>query len=143
MAKAQSPLYIDVSAATRRRMQAVRGEDTAPEMRVRRLLHAMGYRFRLHVKKLPGSPDIVFPKHKKIVLVHGCFWHGHMDCRRSKLPANNSATWRAKIASNQARDLRNTCTLHDLGWNVLVVWECETRDQIALAERLKEFLPSD
>jgi DNA mismatch endonuclease (patch repair protein) len=103
MAKAQSPLYIDVSAATRRRMQAVRGEDTTPEMRVRRLLHAMGYRFRLHVKKLPGSPDIVLPKYKKIVLVHGCFWHGHMDCRRSKLPANNSATWRAKIASNQAR----------------------------------------
>lgn len=143
MAKAKSLSYIDVSAATRRRMQAVRGEDTAPELRVRRLLHAMGYRFRLHVKKLPGSPDIVLPKYKKIVLIHGCFWHGHMDCKRSKLPANNSETWRSKIASNQARDLRNTSALHDLGWDILVVWECETRDQVALVKRLKEFLPSD
>src|SRR3990167_8180714 len=91
------PAYVDVALATRRRMQAVRHYDTAPEMQVRRLLHAMGYRFRLHRRDLTGSPDIVLPRHRKIILVHGCFWHGHERCKRAKCPINNAETWRAKI----------------------------------------------
>jgi DNA mismatch endonuclease, patch repair protein len=121
-------------------MQAVRRHDTAPEMTVRHLLHAMGYRFRLHRKDLPGTPDIVLPRYRTIVLVHGCFWHGHEQCRRAKAPLNNAETWRAKIEANRARDVRNVAALRALAWDVLVVWECEVRDQVQLASRLREFL---
>ncbi|HCR1635374.1 TPA: very short patch repair endonuclease [Pseudomonas aeruginosa] len=140
MAHRRPPAYANVAPTTRRRMQAVRSENTAPEIQVRRLLHSMGYRFRLHSKRLPGTPDIVLSKHKKIILIHGCFWHGHDNCLRAKLPINNVETWREKIASNRARDLRNILALKNLGWNVLVVWECETRDQVALTKHLTEFL---
>lgn len=133
--------YADVTSATRLRMQAVRRYDTAPEMQVRRVLHAMGYRFRLYRRDLPGSPDIVLPRHRKIVLVHGCFWHGHEQCKRAKCPAKNAETWRAKIDANRIRDMRNVVALRELGWDVLVVWECEVRDQPSLANRLREFLP--
>lgn len=134
------PSFVDVSPATRHRMQAVRRYDTAPEMQVRRLLHAMGYRFRLHRKDLPGSPDIVLPRHRKIVLVHGCFWHGHEQCKRAKRPTKNIETWRVKIEANRIRDAKNVVALRELGWDVLIVWECEVRDQARLASRLRGFL---
>lgn len=132
--------YANVAPATRRRMQAVRGYDTAPEMQVRRMLHAMGYRFRLHRKDLPGSPDVVLSRHRKIVLVHGCFWHGHIGCKRAKLPVNNASTWHAKIDNNRARDQRAIAALHDLGWDVLVIWECELREPAQVANHLREFI---
>ncbi|UCV21484.1 very short patch repair endonuclease [Ferribacterium limneticum] len=134
------PVFVDVTSATRLRMQAVRRHDTAPEMAVRRLLHAMGYRFRLHRKDLPGSPDIVLPGHRKIILVHGCFWHGHERCKRAKSPTKNMETWRIKIEANQMRDAKNVVALRELGWGVLIVWECEVRDQEQLANRLRDFL---
>lgn len=135
--------YANVAPATRRRMQAVRGYDTAPEIQVRRMLHAMGHRFRLHRKDLPGSPDVVLPRHRKIVLVHGCFWHGHEGCKRAKLPSNNAATWRAKIENNRSRDQRNVAALRDLGWDVLVIWECELREPVEVTKRLREFILHD
>jgi DNA mismatch endonuclease (patch repair protein) len=131
-----------VTPATRSRMQAVKRRDTGPEMRVRRALHALGYRFRLHRKDLPGTPDIVLPRHRKIILVHGCFWHGHPCCKRATLPVNNAETWRAKIEGNQKRDLRNLTSLREQGWNVLIVWECEVRDSARLANLLRDFLSS-
>ncbi|WP_439607064.1 very short patch repair endonuclease [Hydrogenophaga sp.] len=132
--------YIQVAPETRRRMLAVRGQDTAPELRVRRVLHGMGYRFRLHRKDLPGTPDVVLPRHRKIVLVHGCFWHGHEDCKRATRPVNNAVTWSAKIEGNRRRDKRNIDALSALGWGVLVVWECEVRDTPRLEARLRAFL---
>ena len=132
--------YEGVSRATRSRMQAVRGRDTDPEMRVLRALHALGYRFRLHRKDLPGTPDVVLPRHRKIVLVHGCFWHGHEHCKRATVPVNNAETWRAKIRGNQNRDSRNLTALRELGWDVLIVWECEVRDSARLTNRLRDFL---
>lgn len=137
---AAAPAYVRVAPETRRRMLGVRGRDTAPELRVRRLLHAMGYRFRLHRKDLPGTPDVVLPRHRKIVLVHGCFWHGHEECKRATLPANNASTWAAKIEGNRRRDQRNLNALSALGWDVLVVWECEVRNAPCLEERLRAFL---
>ncbi|WP_175223148.1 MULTISPECIES: very short patch repair endonuclease [Burkholderia] len=135
--------YANVAPATRRRMQAVRGYDTAPEIQVRRMLHAMGHRFRLHRKDLPGSPDVVLPRHRKIVLVHGCFWHGHEGCKRAKLPSNNAASWRAKIENNRSRDQRNVAALLDLGWDVLVIWECELKEPAEVTQRLREFILHD
>lgn len=132
--------YSDVTLATRRRMQAVHGQDTNPELRVRSVLHALGYRYRLHRKDLLGTPDIVLPRHRKIILVHGCFWHGHEHCMRAKLPAKNADTWQAKIDGNRARDQKNVAALRELGWSVLIVWECEVRDPIWLAIRLLSFL---
>jgi DNA mismatch endonuclease, patch repair protein len=137
---ASAPAYAQVAPETRHRMLAVRGRDTAPELRVRCVLHAMGYRFRLHRKDLPGTPDIVLPRHRKIVLVHGCFWHGHEECKRAKRPVNNASTWAAKVEGNRRRDQRNLDALGALGWHVLVVWECEVRDAIRLEERLRAFL---
>lgn len=121
-------------------MLAVRGRDTVPELCVRRALHAMGYRFRLHRKDLPGTPDIVLPRHRKIVLVHGCFWHGHEDCKRAARPVNNAGTWAAKIEGNRRRDQRNLDALSASSWDVLVVWECEMRDASRLEALLRAFL---
>lgn len=134
--------FEDVKPATRSRMQAVKRRDTGPEMHVRRALHALGYRFRLHRKDLPGTPDIVLPRHRKIILVHGCFWHGHERCKRATLPVNNAETWRAKIEGNQKRDQRNVTALREQGWNVLIVWECEVRDSARLTNLLCDFLSS-
>lgn len=139
-ASASPTTYANVAPATRSRMQAVRGRDTDPEMRVRRALHAMGYRFRLHRKDLPGTPDVVLPRHGRIILVHGCFWHGHEQCKRATVPANNAATWRAKIEGNRKRDQRSVAALRELGWDVLIVWECEVRDSVRLESRLRDFL---
>lgn len=132
--------YSQVAPETRRRMLAVRRYDTEPELRVRRVLHAIGYRFRLHRKDLPGTPDIVLPRHRKIVLVHGCFWHGHEDCKRATRPVNNAGIWAAKIEGNRRRDQRNLGALSELGWDVLVVWECEVRDLPRLEARLRAFI---
>lgn len=134
------PIFVNVTSVTHLRMQAVRRRDTAPEIAVRRLLHAMGYRFRLHRKDLPGSPDIVLPGYRKIILVNGCFWHGHEGCKRAKRPSKNMEAWRIKIEANQIRDAKNLLALRELGWDALIVWECEVRDQEQLANRLRDFL---
>lgn len=120
-------------------MAAVRTRHTAPELVVRRLLHSLGYRFRLHRDDLPGNPDIVLPRHRAAILVHGCFWHHHKRCKKAKLPATNREFWRRKILRNVQRDKANIQDLERLGWRVMVVWECETsRDD--LASRLIQFL---
>ncbi len=122
-------------------MKAVRRKDTAPEMIVRRLLYVTGYRYRLHIKKLPGSPDIVFVGRKKAIFVHGCFWHGH-ECRAGRRPQSRQEYWLPKIARNQERDAAAIRQLHRMGWNTLVVWQCETNapNRITLETKLRDFL---
>ncbi|MBX3495661.1 MAG: DNA mismatch endonuclease Vsr [Parvibaculum sp.] len=120
-------------------MRAVGSKDTKPEIVVRRLAHRLGYRFRLHVKNLPGKPDIVFPRLGKIVLVHGCFWHGHR-CRYGRLPKSRLDFWEPKIEANRVRDKRTLKSLRFLGWKVLVVWQCQTKDLEKLEKRLDDFL---
>lgn len=127
-------------AQRRRTMAAVKGRDTKPEMIVRRAAHALGRRFRLHRKDLPGRPDLVFARDRKAIFVHGCFWHGH-DCKRgARLPKTNVDYWQAKIARNVARDQAALKELAAAGWRTLVVWECETKDAAALHDRLARFL---
>ena len=121
-------------------MRSVKSKNTGAEMKVRRLLHAAGFRYFLHVKNLPGKPDIVFPRRKKAVFVHGCFWHQHGECRSAHRPASNSDYWNAKLDRNMARDERNLANLKELGWETFVVWECAIRDQNTLLETLKSFL---
>jgi DNA mismatch endonuclease (patch repair protein) len=121
-------------------MARVKGKDTKPELKLRRLAHALGYRFRLHRKDLPGSPDLVFPKRRAVIFVHGCFWHGHDCARGARQPKQNANYWTAKIARNRARDAQAQAALRDKGWRVDVVWECEMKDVDALASRLKRFL---
>ncbi len=121
-------------------MRAVRSKDTKPEMLVRRLAHGLGFRFRLHRKDLPGSPDLVFPGRRRVIFVHGCFWHGHNCKRGARQPKANADYWRAKIARNVARDERVRQELRGLGWDGLTLWECELRDRDALSDRLHNFL---
>jgi DNA mismatch endonuclease (patch repair protein) len=110
--------------ATRsRNMAAIRGADTKPEMMIRRGLHARGFRFRLHDRKLPGSPDLIFPKYRAVLFVHGCFWHGH-NCHLFKWPGTREEFWRAKISANVARDKTSSEVLHRAGWRTGIVWEC-------------------
>lgn len=121
-------------------MTAVKSKGTRPEMLVRRMLHQMGYRFRLHCRELPGTPDIVLPRHGKIVEVRGCYWHRHR-CKKGRVEAEtNSEFWRQKRAINVARDGRNLLALRRLGWDVLVLWECQTRNLSGLEQRLAEFM---
>ena len=120
-------------------MRAVRSKDTAPELVVRRMAHRLGYRFRLHVRTLPGKPDIVFPRRNKIILVHGCFWHGHR-CKYGKLPKSNLDFWGPKIAANRKRDRRTIKILQTLRWDVMVVWQCQTKDLKNLEKRIDSFL---
>lgn len=115
-------------------MRAIRSKDTGPEMRVRRSLHAQGFRYRLHDRKLPGSPDIVLPKLKVVVDVRGCFWHGHA-CLAGRVPRANTDFWRTKVERNQIRDQRNDVELQGLGWRVFVVWECELESGVEAALR--------
>ena len=121
-------------------MRSVKSKNTGAEMKVRRLLHAAGFRYFLHVKNLPGKPDIVFPRRKKAIFVHGCFWHQHHGCRSAHRPASNSDYWNAKLDRNMARDERNLAILRESGWEIFVVWECDIRDQDTLLETLKSFL---
>lgn len=132
-----------VSPAKRSQMMSgIRGKDTKPELLVRRALHAKGFRFRLHVKDLPGRPDIVLRKHQAVVLVHGCFWHGH-DCRYFKPPSTRPEFWLAKIGRNRANDLSQAKKLMEQGWRVATVWECVLRkphDVDVTAETLAQWL---
>ncbi len=107
-------------------MAGIRGKNTKPELSIRRLLFARGLRYRIHGRGLPGRPDVVFAKHRAVLFIHGCFWHGH-DCRLFRLPASNTEFWRDKIASNRRRDERAVRELGTLGWRVLVIWECSFR----------------
>lgn len=127
-------------AARSRTMRAVRGRDTGPELAVRRLLHGLGYRYRLHRAGLPGTPDLVFPGRRAVVFVHGCFWHGH-DCPRgARQPKRNAAYWIAKVARNRARDAAVADALAAQGWRSHIVWECALKDRAALADDLAAFL---
>ncbi|WP_041440637.1 very short patch repair endonuclease [Syntrophobacter fumaroxidans] len=121
-------------------MSRIHGTNTKPELEVRRRLHSMGFRFRLHCSKLPGKPDIVLPKHKKAIFVHGCFWHGHQGCKRSKPPSSNVQFWTAKIAKTVERDRNNRKALVELGWQALTIWSCEIKNTEFLEKRLREFL---
>ena len=121
-------------------MSRVKGRDTKPELVVRSAAHRLGFRFRLHVRDLPGNPDIVFPRLKKVIFVHGCFWHGHKGCPRSARPSANVGFWSDKLDGNIARDKRSRALLRKAGWKSLVVWQCETKDIQALSRRLLRFL---
>ena len=106
-------------------MSRIRGKDTGPEMIIRKALFANGFRYRLHVKNLPGKPDIVLPKYNAVVIVDGCFWHGHKNCKFFRMPKSRISFWRKKIDANRARDVKNRRKLRRLGWNVIQVWECQ------------------
>ncbi len=124
----------------RRCMSAIKGKDTKPELVVRSTAHRLGYRFRLHRRDLPGKPDLVFPAREMIVFVHGCFWHQHPHCRYATRPATRKEFWAEKLDGNRQRDRRVQTELRQIGWDVLVIWECQTRDPITLAGRLLRFL---
>jgi DNA mismatch endonuclease (patch repair protein) len=124
-------------------MRSVKSKDTAPELVVRRLVFAMGVRYRLHTRTLAGSPDLVLRRRNRVVFVNGCFWHGH-DCRRgSRQPKTNAPYWRAKIDNNRDRDKRNILLLEGDGWKVLTIWECETKDVSTLSMTLRRFLADE
>lgn len=115
-------------------MSGIRGKDTKPEIIVRRLLHRLGYRFRLHREDLPGKPDIVLPKWRTLIFVNGCYWHGHEDCHLFRPPKSRTEFWTDKIGSNQARDTRNYAALGEAGWKVIVVWECAVSKKLRLSD---------
>lgn len=121
-------------------MARVKGRDTKPEMSVRSFVHRMGFRFRVHRRDLPGNPDIVLPRHGKVIFVHGCFWHGHKRCPRSKRPATNKSFWNKKLDANIERDKRTRNELRRMGWKLLVVWQCEIRHPEKLLGKLERFL---
>lgn len=121
-------------------MRRIRKTNTKPEMRVRRLVHTLGFRFRLHRRNLPGTPDLVFPRLRKVVLVHGCFWHQHPGCRLARMPKSRLDYWEPKLRRNQERDDATRQQLASRGWDVLVIWECETDDNAALTTILEHFL---
>ena len=121
-------------------MSRIKGRDTKPELIVRRLLHGMGYRYRLHDPTLPGRPDIVLTRHGKIIQVHGCFWHGHKGCKRASTPTSNRDFWETKIRNNRARDSRTARQLRRWGWSVMTIWECQIRDLNVLERRLRAFM---
>ena len=123
-----------------RNMAQIKGKNTKPEILVRSLLHRMGYRFRLHDKKLPGKPDIILPKYKAVIFVHGCFWHGHEGCKRATIPATRTEFWKSKISENKVRDNNNIAALKNFGYRCLVVWQCELKDEVLLKQRLSDFL---
>lgn len=122
------------------RMSRIRSKDTKPEMRVRKLLHRLGYRFRIHRRDLPGAPDIVFPGRQKVLFVHGCFWHAHEGCKVSNIPKSRTSFWQSKFARNKQRDVANGAQLMADGWDVHTIWECETKDEQALARQLGRYL---
>lgn len=121
----------------RKNMTAIKSRHTKPEIIVRSMLHRLGFRFRLHDTKLPGKPDIILPKYKTVIFVHGCFWHQHKGCRRSTIPKSNTDYWIPKLAGNVKRDVQHKADLKKAGWNVAVVWECETKDAEKLEKKLK------
>lgn len=127
------------------RMSRVRGKDTKPELLVRRLVHSLGYRYRLHRRDLPGRPDLVFPARQKVIFVHGCFWHRHRArrCRLARLPKTRLEFWEPKLEANRLRDLRAYAALRKAGWKILVVWECGLSNKEQLENKLRRFLEGD
>jgi len=123
-------------------MSRIKGKDTGPEVRVRSLLHRMGYRFRIHKKDLPGKPDIVLPKYRTAIFVHGCFWHRHEGCRKAYNPKSRRDFWEEKFRQNKSRDIKNMNLLREQDWNVIVIWECEINDESRLSERLTKEIQS-
>jgi DNA mismatch endonuclease, patch repair protein len=123
-------------------MAAIRSKDTKPEMIVRRLVHSLGYRYRLHRKDLPGKPDLVFGPRKKVIFVHGCFWHQHddPDCLDGRLPKSRPDYWIPKLQGNKQRDKSNQAALAASGWQALIVWDCETKDSAELEKKIRSFL---
>lgn len=134
--------FVDVGAARSRNMASIRSKGTSPELVVRRLIHALGYRFRLHCSDLPGCPDIVLRPRKKVIEVRGCFWHSHeaRSCNRAHVPKTRLDYWRAKLERNVARDAKNVNALKRAGWDVLVLWECEVGKPQTLQHKLTRFL---
>ena len=124
-----SEVIHDVSEQRSRNMSAIKSKNTKPEIAVRKLLHSMGYRFRLHRKDLPGSPDIVLPKYKTVIFVHGCFWHRHENCKYASTPKTRQEFWEAKFRDNINRDKLNQENLSSKGWKIIIVWECEIKDK--------------
>lgn len=120
-------------------MSRIRGKNTSPEMIVRKLVFSLGYRYRLHSKNLPGKPDLIFLGRKKIIFVHGCFWHSH-ECKIGHLPKSRINYWQPKLLANRRRDMSNISSLVDVGWKILVIWECETKDLAKLKEAICNFL---
>lgn len=133
---------VDIVTPARRSqiMSRIRGKGTKPELLVRSAAHRLGFRFRLHQKQLPGSPDLVFPGRKTALFVHGCFWHRHQDCPHCYVPKSNILFWREKFKKNVLRDERVRAGLEEMGWRVSVIWECETADSNALRKKLKRLL---
>jgi len=120
-------------------MRAIRGKDTQPELAIRSLVHRLGYRFRLHRKDLPGKPDLVFPARRKVIFVHGCFWHSH-GCKSGLIPNSNQEFWLPKLAGNKMRDSKNLAALEDQNWKALVIWQCELTDATSLRSKIRRFL---
>lgn len=135
-ASGAAPSEPAVTAARSRIMRGIRSRDTKPELAVRRCLHAMGYRFRLQRRDLPGRPDIVLPRHRVAIQVHGCFWHQHGDCKLANVPRTRRDYWLPKLARNVERDAASAIALAALGWHVTTIWECEVRNMDALRQRL-------
>ena len=135
-----SAAWPDVADAIRRTMKANKGKDTKPELALRSMLHGGGYRFRVHGRHLPGTPDVVFGARRKVVCVHGCFWHSHPGCRYATVPKTRADFWIPKLARNRERDTMNTISLVGMGWASMVVWECEMRDPERVRGRLSAFL---
>ncbi|MBT8419839.1 MAG: very short patch repair endonuclease [Gammaproteobacteria bacterium] len=123
-----------------KRMSLIRGTGSVPEMKLRRLVHGMRFRYRLHVGKLPGKPDLVFPSRRAVIFMHGCFWHRHKDCKLARLPKSKLDFWEPKLEENRKRDLCKQRQLRDMGWRVLVVWECEMVDTDRISTIVQEFL---
>lgn len=122
------------------RMSRVRGKDTGPELAVRRLAHGMGFRYRLHVRELPGAPDLVFPRMRKIIFVHGCFWHRHSNCRLARWPKSKLGFWVPKLNANRDRDAENIKALRKSGWKVKIIWECQTKNVTRVRKNIERFL---
>jgi DNA mismatch endonuclease (patch repair protein) len=133
---------MDKLSAERRsaNMRRIRSKNTAPELLLRRMLHRLGYRFRLHRKDLPGKPDLVFPSRRKVIFVHGCFWHQHSGCREGRVPGTRLDYWEPKLTRNQQRDAAAQLAMREQGWRFLVVWECELKDTTAALRTVKRFL---
>lgn len=121
-------------------MRHIHGKDTGPEKKIRSTIHRMGFRYRMYVPNLPGKPDLVFPGKKRVIFVHGCFWHHHKNCKRGNFPKSRKDYWIPKLLRNQARDVKNAAKLRRLGWKVMVIWQCEISDMGKLSRRIARFL---
>ncbi len=133
-------MFEEVTTGRRRVMRAIKSKDTGPELALRRLLHRSGYRFRLHRRDLPGTPDIAFPARRAAILMHGCFWHQHSGCCHANVPVTRQSYWLPKLARNRERDVQTSIRLEAAGWRHLVIWECELIDLPAVLRKVRAFL---